>query len=419
MKPPHDESRAPVRLRPEGGPFWRAAGGFDTAVRLLADDAAVETLRDDGPLSQLRQVAGLPGIMPPIVAMPGLASALGVPRPCVIVADSACGGVVIPAAVGHGIGNGTHAVALPWEGAAIQERAEAIAQALRSALSSTDTPMDDPAFDAVCTGGIAWGVEQGWGHADDAAACEHRGAMTGADPAALSNIARSYGRAQFGILDGDGAFASIFQVESRGKGTAFGLEQGQAVLIVRAGSRALGHQVTEDAIESMARASLQHRIRVPQRALACVPAHSLEGRVYLAGMAAAVNFAAAHRQYLAHRSIAGIQRVLGDETTASGARVMAEHTHQSASIQLIREDGNARRPMLVHRKGCIALDAESGRLCVLTAAKGNEAWLVAPGPGARSTFHSASDLADAGALRVQREAKIVRVIALLKAIVNA
>jgi len=408
------EEPAPrVRLHPEGGPFWLVRGGFDTPVRLLATKAAAEALRDGGELESLRPITRLPGIVPAVIALPAFARAHGVPLATVIVTDPGLEGVVIPAAVGHGIGNGMRAVALPWDAAAIQAKRDAIAAALRAAMAGLPEPLGDDALDAACAEGVRWAVRKGWGDADDAKACEDRGAVNGADPAVLSTIARARGCAQFGSL-GNGAHAAIVSTAPAHRPESLGLEPGQAVLIIAAGSRGLGYQVTEDAIDQMARAGIQHRIPITQRALACVPAHAREGRDYLAAMAAARNFAAAHRQCLAARALPALESVLG--RAPASPRLLADHCHQCVQVRILR-DGVSPRRVLIHRKGCIALEDDPCRLRLLSAGPGHDAWLVTTGPGAHATHFSACHITAPGALQAQRDAEIITIEARLTGIV--
>ena len=412
-----DEAARPVHLHPCGGAFWQVRGGFEAPVRLLASRKTAEARRVDGTLAALRPVSRLPGLVPPITALPALAHAHGVPHGVVLVTDQAAEGVVVPAAAGHDIGAGVQALALPWEAAEIRPRADALANALREALETRRMRLDDAKLDGACTGGMAWANRQGWGEPREHNACDNGGIVTGADAAMLSPVARSRGQAQFGLLAGERTHVGIFEVTARDETDTLGLSPGQAVLVITAGSRGMGYQITEEAIESMARAGIQHRIPLVQRALACVPVHTREGRDYLAAMAAAVNFAAAHRRCLAARAVEMMSGHLGPAMAPVGPVLLTDQVHHCVRIGLLRENGTP-RPVLIHRKGCTALDDGPGRPRFLATGPGGRACLAIPARGAHATFYSAGTVNHARDKNALLNAGAVRIVAGLREIVR-
>jgi tRNA-splicing ligase RtcB len=88
-------------------------------------------------------------------------------------------------------------------------------------------------------------------------------------------------------------------------------------------------------------------VGLPDRELVCAPISSPLGREYYRSMAAAVNFAFANRQMIAHGVRAVFQRVLG---TDRGMRQIYDVCHNVAKIEAHVVDGRERR-LCVHRKG--------------------------------------------------------------------
>jgi len=68
--------------------------------------------------------------------------------------------------------------------------------------------------------------------------------------------------------------------------------------MIHSGSRGLGYQVCDDALDAFRKVPDKYGIVLPDRQLVCAPVESAEGRHYLSTMRAAANFAWANRQLL-------------------------------------------------------------------------------------------------------------------------
>ena len=106
----------------------------------------------------------------------------------------------------------------------------------------------------------------------------------------------------------------------------------QLTVLIHSGSRGLGHQVCTDYVRTMDAVQAHYGIELPDRQLACAPASSVEGRAYLAAMAAAANFAFANRQALAHAVREAIRRVLGHDAAAA-TRQVYDVAHNVAKVE--------------------------------------------------------------------------------------
>ena len=120
--------------------------------------------------------------------------------------------------------------------------------------------------------------------------------------------------------------------------------------IVHTGSRGLGHQVCEDYIKVMLKASAKYGIELPDRQLCCAPLSSPEGQRYLAAMAGAANFAFANRQLITHWVRESFEQVLGVGPRDLGMELVYDVCHNIAKIETHTVEGKPRK-LCVHRKG--------------------------------------------------------------------
>jgi tRNA-splicing ligase RtcB len=127
---------------------------------------------------------------------------------------------------------------------------------------------------------------------------------------------------------------------------AYGLRQGDIVLMIHCGSRGLGHQIGTEFLKRMAIAAGQHGIRLPDRELACAPILSPVGQEYLGAMRAAINCALANRQILTHLVREVFRHVLPQARLA----LLYDVSHNTCKVEEHRTNGRTRK-LYVHRKG--------------------------------------------------------------------
>jgi tRNA-splicing ligase RtcB len=130
----------------------------------------------------------------------------------------------------------------------------------------------------------------------------------------------------------------------------------------------------------------RHGIRLPDRQLSCAPMSSVEGRSYLAAMAAAANFAWANRQAIAHRIREAIATAVG-RAEADATRQVYDVAHNVAKLE--RHGG---REVCVHRKGATrafppgsdeipAAYREAGQPVFIPGSMGTSSFVLAGRPG--------------------------------------
>jgi tRNA-splicing ligase RtcB (3'-phosphate/5'-hydroxy nucleic acid ligase) len=331
-----------------------AAGRPDMRVpaRVFADSELLAAIRHDLSLEQLANVATLPGIVDAALSMPDIHQGYGFPVGGVAAFETP-DGIVSPGGVGYDINCGVRLLVLPLAASELDGHREALVHELSRSVPAGmgkrgELQLKGADLDRVLRDGPRALVERGIGTADDLEHTESLGCLPGADPAAVSERARERGAGQLGTVGSGNHFIEVQRVArlyDLPAAAACGLEEDRVSVLIHSGSRGLGHQVCTDYVKRMDAALARYGIALPDRQLACAPQSSPEGRAYLAGMAAAANFAWANRHAIAHLVREAVARVLG-ETVAGGTRQVYDVAHNVAKLE--RYGG---REVCVHRKG--------------------------------------------------------------------
>jgi tRNA-splicing ligase RtcB len=194
---------------------------------------------------------------------------------------------------------------------------------------------------------------KGFGLAEDQNRIEDQGCIAGADPSRVSERAMERGRAQLGTLGSGNHFVEVgyvAEVYDRDAADAMGLEEDQATVMIHTGSRGLGHQVCDDYIKVMLKASAHYGIQLPDKQLCCAPVASEEGRDYLAAMAAAANFAFVNRQMITHWTRDVFEGIFQLGPKDLQMDLVYDVCHNIAKLERHEVDGENRQ-VCVHRKG--------------------------------------------------------------------
>ncbi|MBP1643114.1 MAG: RNA-splicing ligase RtcB [Acidobacteria bacterium] len=338
---------------------WRLpkSGGMRTEGLIFASREQVAELERDESLTQVANVACLPGIVGPSIAMPDIHWGYGFPIGGVAAFDLDSG-VVSPGGVGYDINCGVRLLALPLGVADVRPRLRELADALFRAVPSgvgsarSDLRLNDGQLDRVLAGGARRAVEMGFGRTEDLDAIEAGGRLRDADPGRVSKRARERGRDQLGTLGSGNHFVEVQwldQAYDAEAAAALGLEEGGVTVLVHTGSRGLGHQTCDDHLDVMLASARAHRIRLPDPQLCCAPLGSPEADAYWGAMNAAANFAFANRQLITHHVRLAFERIFG-AGVADGIRVVYDVAHNIAKLEE-HEVAGRRRRVCVHRKG--------------------------------------------------------------------
>jgi tRNA-splicing ligase RtcB len=322
--------------------------------RVFATENLIETAARDKALEQVVNVAHLPGIVVASMAMPDIHWGYGFPIGGVAATDIREGGVISPGGVGFDICCGVRLLASDLTIDDFLAGREAIMDALSRSIprgTGEGAIAHGGILEEVLKRGARAAVEAGYGTEEDLELCEENGTSEGAEPGAVSNLAKERGRRQLGSLGAGNHFLEVQVVDRVADPDAaagFGLAEGMVTVMIHCGSRGLGHQVCTDQLRVMEKVMARYGIRVPDRQLACVPVESEEGRRYLGALNAAANFAWANRHVLADATRRAFAEGLGRREV--NMPLVYDVAHNLAKLERHVVDGRERL-LCVHRKG--------------------------------------------------------------------
>lgn len=400
--------------------------GMRTDVVVYASPALLEQIRKDLSLQQAMNVACLPGIVGPSLAMPDIHQGYGFPIGGVAATDYE-EGVVSPGGVGFDINCGVRLVSSNLHVDEVRPKLrELVNQVFRDVPCGTGgkgrLELSERELKEILSKGSRWMVDEGYGEERDSECAEESGRIEGADPDHVSARAKERGRPQLGTLGSGNHFLEVQVVEQihhPEAARAMNLEVGQVVVLLHCGSRGLGHQVCTDFLAQMGAAMKRYDISLPDRQLACVPIQSEEGQAYLGAMRAAANFAWANRQAILHFMRDSFRRVFGNQARLT---TLYDVCHNIAKKERHEVEGS-KRDVLVHRKGATrafppghrevpAQYRHVGQPVLIPGSMGTASWILVGAEGAmRETFgsvcHGAGRLLSRTAARKGRNAKQV------------
>jgi tRNA-splicing ligase RtcB (3'-phosphate/5'-hydroxy nucleic acid ligase) len=332
-------------------------GAMRTAARIYASEKMMEHIFADKAPEQAVNVACLPGIVGASMAMPDIHWGYGFPIGGVAAFDYD-EGVVSPGGVGYDINCGVRLLRTNLELNDVQPKMQQLVDELFAHIpsgvgSKGPVKLSNQQEEQVMLDGARWAANNGYGESLELDKIEENGRLAGADPSLVSSHARERGRAQLGTLGSGNHFVEVGVVDEvfdAEAAAALGLRKGQVTVTIHTGSRGFGHQICEESINVMLKASQKYGIELPDRQLCCAPIQSPEGQAYLAQMACAVNYAFANRQLITHWAQQAFAKVLGMSERQIDMRLVYEVAHNIAKIEEHVVDGKKRR-VCVHRKG--------------------------------------------------------------------
>jgi len=383
---------------------------------VYSDESLLPDLEADRSLAQVANVATLPGIVGPSLAMPDIHWGYGFPIGGVAAFDPD-EGVVSPGGVGYDINCGVRLLTSDAGLGDVKPRVQALAEALFEAVpagvgsSREEVRLKGTDLDEILEGGLKWTLKKGYATPADRERVEELGCLEGAKADAVSHRAKRRGSGQLGTLGSGNHFAEvgvIDEIYDAEAAAAYGLREGGVTLMIHSGSRGLGHQVCTDHLQTMMRAAQEHDIPLVDRQLCCAPVKSSAGQRYLAAMAGAANFAFANRQLMTHSARGVFDRILGAKL-----ETVYDVCHNIAKMEEHEVDGE-RRSLLVHRKGATRalpkghallpkLYADHGQPVIIPGDMGRYSFVLKGTEGSADTFGSACH--GAGRVLSRSEAK--------------
>jgi tRNA-splicing ligase RtcB len=353
-----------IQIRQQAPYLWEVVQHGDMRVpgRIYTDEHGIRELVAEvqegqswNSLSQVINVACLPGIQEASLAMADVHPGYGFPIGGVGAFDTS-DGVVSVAGVGYDINCGVRTLRTTLTRKDVEPKKHDLSNALFQTVpaglgSKGHMRLSISEMDQLLVDGARWVVEHGLGRPEDLKYVEEQGRIEGADPATVSRKAKERELPQIGSLGSGNHYLEVQWVEEifdRQTADAFGLFPDQILISIHSGSRALGHQIGTDYLSELEKASHKYGIPIRERELVCAPYDSPEGRRYLAAVRCGINGAFANRQALAHHAREAFQQALG--TPPEEITTFYEIAHNTAKVETHQVGGESKE-VVVHRKG--------------------------------------------------------------------
>jgi tRNA-splicing ligase RtcB len=328
-------------------------GSMRVPARFFGAPALIEAI-DAKVFEQAANVACLPGIVKASLAMPDAHWGYGFPIGGVAAFDPERGGVISVGGVGYDISCGVRTMRTGLHREEVEPVLEALVDELFRNIpagvgSEGLLKLSGAKLDEALQGGAAWAVRNGFGTRSDLEFIEDQGRVSGGNPDKVSDTAKKRQKRQIGTLGSGNHYLEVQHVSRIFDGPAaqaFGLVEGDVVVTLHCGSRALGHQIGTDYLNTLGRAANKYSISLPERELVCAPIDSPEGRDYFEAMVCGINCALANRQVLGHLVRDSFERVLPQARLS----VLYDISHNTCKEETHEVQGS-KRTLYVHRKG--------------------------------------------------------------------
>ena len=322
-------------------------------VLFYGSEKLLQTM-DDKVLEQIRNVAMLPGLVGPAMAMPDAHWGYGFPIGGVAAFDAQAGGVISAGGVGFDISCGIRCLRTDLKlheiSGDLEQLADLLYARIPAGLGTTGhLHLTVGQLDEVLRKGAKWAVKQGYGRQDDLAFIEEGGCMDNAEPDFVSDLAKKRQLGEMGTLGSGNHYLEVQVVEKiydAEAARAFGISEGQIIISIHCGSRGLGHQIGSDYMVTLAKEARRLGIALPDRELACAPILSRAGQQYIGAMNAGINCALANRQILTHLA----REAFGALFAGSSVDTLYDVSHNTCKEERHIVDGQE-RSLWVHRKG--------------------------------------------------------------------
>ncbi|MFM8269090.1 MAG: RtcB family protein [Pseudomonadota bacterium] len=338
--------------------IWRIepTGKMRVGVHLIGSEELLKPAKDDLSIDQAMNVATLPGVIDPVLAMPDMHQGYGFPIGGVA-AFRLEDGVVSPGGVGYDINCGVRLLKTPFHKNDIHYRSkmkELVADLFENIPSGVGSHRKDFQLElsdlkTLLVEGAQWALRKGFATESDLEVIEEGGCLRGANPDRVSATALERGLDQVGTLGSGNHFVEVQyldEIYNKSVADAFGLHLNQVVVLIHTGSRGLGYQICEDYMGTCAKACGRYGIELVHKELAAAPLSSEEGRNYLSAMAAAANFAFTNRQLITY----WVRRVFEHHFGITEMPLLYDVCHNIAKFEEMPVDGKLTQ-VCVHRKG--------------------------------------------------------------------
>ncbi|WP_321404410.1 RtcB family protein [Maridesulfovibrio sp.] len=308
---------------------------------------------DETTVSQVRDVASLPGVVGPVCAMPDAHSGYGFPIGGVGAFDEKHG-VISAGGVGFDISCGVRTLTTGLKKQDLitcdAKLADLIFQRIPSGAGvGGDIILEGDQLDEMLIGGASWAVGQGFGKPEDLGRIEGHGKSLLAAPSKVPLKAKQRMRNQMGSLGSGNHYLEVQYIEEiydADKAAAFDIEVDDVVVSIHCGSRGLGHQIAKEYLPMMADKALEFGIILPHKDIACAPISSELGQDYLGAMGAGINCALANRQVIAHL----VRECFAEILPQADLKLLYDVSHNTCQREIYKVNDKNKK-LWVHRKG--------------------------------------------------------------------
>lgn len=366
---------------------------------IFADDQLIDQIRHDQAPEQVANVATLPGIQVASLAMPDIHWGYGFCIGGVCATDPTEDGVISPGGVGYDINCGVRLVRTNLFFHDVQPKLAALVEELFRQVPTGVGRSGKYRFDRkelrhLMREGVRALLERGLATPQDIEHTEAMGRLDGAEPDFVSERALERGAEQCGTLGSGNHFLEIQivdQIHDFDAAKMMGLEQGQVCVMIHSGSRGLGYQICDDALDMLRGVPEKYGIKLPDRQLACAPVQSAEGTRYLGAMRAAANFAWCNRQLLMWQAREVFASVFGQPWQKLQMNLIYDVAHNIAKFEEHVIEGKKKK-VWVHRKGATrafppghpevpSMYRALGQPVIIPGDMGRASWLLVGQPG--------------------------------------
>lgn len=310
---------------------------------------------EDDALTQLTNVACLPGIVEPVIGAPDLHWGYGLPMGAVGAFNSKKG-IISAGCTGFDINCGIRMIKTNLEKKEIVNKIKLLIDTLfRNIPCGVGSKgklrlKSDKELDQVLKQGAKWALKNGYAVKADIEHMEENGCMEGADPSKVSDFAKKRGLTQLGTLGAGNHFLEVQAVDKifdTKTAKAFGIEKkDQVIIMLHCGSRGFGHQVASDYLKIHEAAAKKYKIWLPDKQLVCAPTTSKEGQDYYKAMKCAVNYAFCNRTVMTSWIRESFEQVFKKKWKKMDMKTLYDVCHNICKLE-----EHKGKKLYVHRKG--------------------------------------------------------------------
>ncbi len=331
--------------------------GMNTDVIVYASDKLFEIMKKDHTLIQASNATTLPSLVGNVMVMPDGHEGYGFPIGGVMAFD-ADNGIISPGCVGFDINCGVRLIKTNLSEEEIKPKLNQLMDALFKNVpsgvgSKLKAGLTQNDLRRISEEGLEYIVGKGFGYSNDLENIEENGRIEGADFNKVSSMAKSRGQEQVGTLGAGNHFLEVQKVEkifNLDIAKAYGLYEGQIVVMVHTGSRGYGHQVCSDYLRILSEYQSKNNIKIVDPELSYAPIHSKEGEDYTKAMKCAINYAFTNRQIITNSIRKSFEEVFAKSSDALGMEILYDLAHNIAKWEE-HVIGGKKANVCVHRKG--------------------------------------------------------------------